>query len=368
MKVTPAMSSRVFVTGGTGFVGKEVIRKLVAEGYEVLALARTVDALPHDKKVPLVRHILKGDLAQLTTPKISAFMKEHSVDVVIHLAAVMNFYPEDEEHMWNINVEGTRKLAEASIEAGVKKVIYVSSTEAMGARPTPTSCPLIEEDPCIPHFVYGHTKRKAEDVLRGMGPKLPYVILRLTGVYGPGDNFAIYELLQSISYGLFFFVPKGDGKIMFIHIDDAVRGIMCTIPERKNILGNTYIISPDNCKTYSEAITFACQKLHRISPFMKLPIPVIRVITQFIGPVLNLGKKKIFLFKTETIDRMGEDRWYSNEKAKKELGFRPKYTFEGGLQHTINYMIQKGEVNTWYISPVMLFFLVCLLGTVYMLK
>jgi len=154
---------------------------------------------------------------------------------------------------------------------------------------------------------------------------------------------------------------------MFTHIDDVVRGIMCAIPNSKDTLGHTYIICPDNSKTYSEAITFACHKLNRISPFIKLPIPVIRVITQLVGPLLNLGKKKIFLFKPETIDRMGEDRWYSNEKAKKDLGFRPQYTFEEGLEHTINYMVRKGEVNTWYISPVMLFFLVCMLSTVYWL-
>jgi len=344
-----------------------VIKRLVEEGHEVLALARTVEALPHDKRVPLVRHILKGDLVQLSSPKISMFMEEHSVDIVIHLAAVMNFYPDDEPHMWNVNVEGTRKLAQASIDARIKKLIYISSTEAMGARPTPTNRPLTESDPCTPHFVYGHSKRKAEDVLRDMGPKLPYVILRLTGVLGPGDDFVSYELLQSISYGLFFFTPRGDGQVMFTHIDDVVRGIMCAIPDSKNTLGHTYIICPDNSKTYSETITFACHKLNRIPPFIKLPIPVIRVITQLVGPLLNLGKKKIFLFKPETIDRMGEDRWYSNEKAKKDLGFRPQYTFEEGLEHTINYMVRKGEVNTWYISPVMLFFLVCMLCTVYWL-
>jgi len=337
--------TRVFVTGGTGFIGKHLIRTLIAEGISVVALARDPSRLPAG-----VEAVLESDLLHLSIASVSDFLTNNNVDVVVHLGAAMQFYPKEKAYVWKVNVEATKKLATASAQARVKKFIFLSTTETMGGGKS-LSSPYDEETACSPVFYYGSSKLAAEQAIKETN-QLPYVILRATGVLGPGDDFVMYELIQTVSYGLLFFTPKNSGKVMFTHVHDIVAGIMCAIPHRRDILNKTYVLCPDTYMTYAEAIHYVSQEVHRISPFMELPIPVIRTVTYLLGPPLNLFREKRFLFKTDSVDRMGEDRWYSNEKAKQELGYKPKYNFQQAIGHTIKHMTEKGELCTWYISPV----------------
>eukprot|EP01111_Echinosteliopsis_oligospora_P015539 TRINITY_DN6174_c0_g1_i1.p1 TRINITY_DN6174_c0_g1~~TRINITY_DN6174_c0_g1_i1.p1 ORF type:complete len:214 (-),score=59.31 TRINITY_DN6174_c0_g1_i1:416-1057(-) len=199
----------ILVTGASGFVGKAVVNELLLRNKSVAVITRKIQAFPRANNTHDEVMTLQADLMVVSPSELRSYMKNNNVTTVVHLAGDMNFYPSGrrgESNMFKMNVEVTKKIAMACVEAGtVEKFIYVSSTEAMGGF-VGLSSPLSEDSECRPNFAYGESKLKAEqeisDCLKG---KLPYVILRPSGIFGPGDNFAIYELMKAIEWGLFFF-------------------------------------------------------------------------------------------------------------------------------------------------------------------
>ena len=92
--------------------------------------------------------------------------------------------------------------------------------------------------------------------------------------------------------------------------------------------------------------------LGRIQPFMKLPLAVVQITIALIGPIMNIGKSRVFMYHKNTVERMGEDRHFSNKKAKTELGFQPKYSIEDGLTHTVQWNFDHGGLVKQSISIV----------------
>jgi len=175
---------------------------------------------------------------------------------------------------------------------------------------------------------------------------MKYAILRPTGVFGPGDRFAGYELIKAVEWGLLFFVPgSGDLKLMFTHVDDVVEGIFCCFSCGEGALKETYIICPDRPLTLMAWLDVLSRELGRVKPFLHIPIPIVGLVMAALSPLLNIGKKRTFMFERETVRRMTEERWYSNEKAKLKLGFQPKWSIEAGLKDTIQSEYSHGSVH-----------------------
>jgi len=208
----------VLITGATGFVGKKLITHLRSHGdFKVRAFCRDRLALREYQDLD----IAEGDVLNISS--ISSALI--GVDVVVHLAAVMDFFPENKEHMYRTNVQGTRNVVEACTKNGnIKRLIYVSSTETYGAV---QGSPATEDSPYHPTSDYGRSKIEAEASLRELaGKKLPYIILKPSGIFGPGDDFVIFEMMQMVHHGILFFVPgSGDKHLTFIYIDDMVDAI-----------------------------------------------------------------------------------------------------------------------------------------------
>ena len=167
---------------------------------------------------------------------------------------------------------------------------------------------------------------------------LDYIILRATGslkcqflgmnrrfslgLFGPGDFYVIYELMQMVNQGILFFIPgSGTGRVMWTFIDDTVDAFMLSIQGGKP--KGTYIIASDfgtkdfiypskdfflAAPTTKEWLVALCQQMGRMQPMISIPIPVCKLVIGLIGPIMNLGKKKAFMYKSETIDRMEEGR------------------------------------------------------------
>jgi len=145
------------------------------------------------------------------------------VDVVIHLAAVMDFYPHDVATLYKTNVEGTRNLLTAFARSREGRTpgtfIYISTTETLGGVAKP---PGDEQTELRPVYEYGKSKVMAEMLVQEEAPRLGVVpiILRPTGVLGPGDFFTIFELMEMINSGLLCFIPgSGQAELMYTHVD-----------------------------------------------------------------------------------------------------------------------------------------------------
>jgi len=172
---------KAFVTGGSGHVGGNLVRELLSRGYEVDCLVRSDTRALDNLDVNLV----KGDM--LNPKDITPLMTDS--DVVFHSAAFVAVEKIQEDLMHKINVEGSRSIATAAVESGVKKMVYFSSVHAFEQQPT--SEPLVEARPLVSDpkaLPYDRTKAEAQKVVLGYRDQgLEVNVIHPTGIIGPYD-------------------------------------------------------------------------------------------------------------------------------------------------------------------------------------
>lgn len=160
---------KVFLTGATGFVGRGILERLMAEGHETVCLTRAAsrDRLPNSKDTHAKITQATGDLFD----KQSLIDAMQGCDAVIHLVGIIREQPGKGVNFSRIHVEGTKNVLEAAKQAGIKRFVHMS---ALGARHNATSA-------------YHRTKYEAEQLVIASG--IPYVIFRPSVIFGPGDEF-----------------------------------------------------------------------------------------------------------------------------------------------------------------------------------
>jgi len=172
---------KAFVTGGSGHVGGNLVRELLSRGYEVDCLVRSDTRALDNLDVNLV----KGDM--LNPKDITPLMTDS--DVVFHSAAFVAVEKIQEDLMHKINVEGSRSIATAAVESGVKKMVHFSSVHAFEQQPT--SEPLVEARPLVTDpkaLPYDRTKAEAQKVVLGYRDQgLEVNVIHPTGIIGPYD-------------------------------------------------------------------------------------------------------------------------------------------------------------------------------------
>lgn len=299
---------------------------------------------------------MKGDLTKIE-PLRTILQK---FDVVIHCAAQMDFAPSNIPAMYAVNVDGTANLAKAAASAGVKQFIFISSSETVA--PTLGEEPADETTEPNAAFEYGRTKIIAEQEVgyACQNSMMNYTILRPTGILGAGDVASAHQFFWAVNFGLFFFVPGSDAVpsalVCYTHISDVVKGISLTIGNPK-AYGQTYFLC-SNPMTYEQLIRRSCTELGRIQPFMRIPFGVTRAVIAATAPLFKFVFKRTFLFQPIMIDQMRVNRVYSNEKAKRELGWTPAYTMEDAVTDMIRVQKNTGLLTTHTVSPFALILMV----------
>ncbi|HWE34284.1 MAG TPA: NAD-dependent epimerase/dehydratase family protein [Solirubrobacteraceae bacterium] len=212
-------SVRVLVTGGSGFIGRQVVSELSAAGSYV----RVVDLQPHPD--PEVDAVL-GDIAE---PGIVEEALAGGFDQVVHLAAVTQVLNSlaQPDLAFRTNVQGTALLLEAARAVGVKSVAFASTNAVIG----PRDDAITEDTPLRPLTPYGSTKAAGEMLMSAYTASygLRCACLRLTNVYGPGmqaKDSIVARLMRAIRVGSTFEV-YGDGLQVrdYVHVSDVVAGI-----------------------------------------------------------------------------------------------------------------------------------------------
>src|SRR5437879_4522346 len=169
---------RVFVTGGTGFIGKRLVDAMLARGWDILALARSPE-----RARPLSERGIELVMGDLTSPE-SYVDRLKECDGVAHLAAVYEFGATDPARLFRVNVEGTRDILRAAADAGVPRIVYCSSVTALGCGPPGSVGDETREHHGNFPTLYEESKWRAHHVVRELapdgGPVSP-VISRLLG-------------------------------------------------------------------------------------------------------------------------------------------------------------------------------------------
>jgi nucleoside-diphosphate-sugar epimerase len=318
---------KVFVTGGTGFIGGEAVRQLRERGDVVVCLARNPDKAA--KLSALGCEIVSGDLGDAEA--IRAGMT--SCDAAVHAAAMyeVGIPAKQRPAMWEANVAGTERVLEAARDAGVAKVVYVSTVGAFGN----THRQVVDESYEHPgkEFTsyYEETKLEGHRIAKRMiEGGLPGVIVQPGGVYGPGDTSQVADLLQEFFAGKLVLMPFPEFGICLTHVEDIAGGILLAIDRGK--VGETYILSGP-VTTMREAIETVATATGRKAPKRAMPVGLMKAMTP-IGPLVGkmLGQPPNLRELISSADRV--TFWASHEKASRELGYAPRGMKEG-LRQTL---------------------------------
>lgn len=319
---------KVFVTGGTGFIGGEVVRQLRARGDEVACLVRTPEK--GEAVASLGCELVSGDLGDAGALRSGM----DGCDAVVHAAAMYEVGIPAKQHpqMWEANVAGTERVMKAALEAKVPRIVYVSTVGIFGN----THEQVVDESYEHPgkEFTsyYEQTKLEAHKIVDRMIAEqdLPAVIVQPGGVYGPGDTSQVADLLDQFFAGRLPLMPFPDLGICLTHVEDIAGGILLALDRGK--LGETYVISGP-ATTMREAIETVAAASGRKAPKRALPVPLMKAMIP-IGPLVGklMGQPPNLRELISSAD--GVTFWASYAKAERELGYSPRGLQEG-LRQTL---------------------------------
>ncbi len=309
---------RAFVTGGSGFIGRALVRQLRGRDDEVRALVRsTAQAALLEQ---LGCELREGDLASVE--RLRAQMA--GCDAVFHVAGIygVGIPPSDRPAMYAANVKGTANVLDAALVAGVARVVYVSTINAFGD----TERQVVDEGyrrPEPPRYVsyYDETKHlahlAAEERARAGAP---IIIVQPGGVYGPGDHSGIGALMTQAAAGRLRAVTFATLGMNMVHVDDVATGIRLAHDHGR--LGEAYVLGGE-ITTLGEIIRKAAAAGGQRPPRLTVPSWLVRAAAApvgLIGPLVgrrsNLGE---LISATDSVTY-----WAGDAKARRELGYAPR--------------------------------------------
>jgi nucleoside-diphosphate-sugar epimerase len=319
---------RVFVTGGTGFIGGEVVRQLRARGDDVACLVRTPEKAA--KLTELGCELVAGDLGDAEA--LRKGMEE--CDGLIHAAAMYEVGIPAKQHpaMYEANVTGSERVLGAAREAKVGKIVYVSTVGTFGNTHGETVDESYEHPGKEFTSYYEETKLEGQRIAERMiaDEGLPCVIVQPGGVYGPGDESQVADLLKEFFAGRLVLLPFPDLGICLSHVEDIAGGILLGLDKGK--AGETYVISGP-AVTMRDAIEMIAKVSGRKAPKRDMPTGLMKALTP-IGPLVGkmIGQPPNLRELISTAD--GVTFWASYGKAGRELGYAPR-GIEEGIRQTL---------------------------------
>jgi nucleoside-diphosphate-sugar epimerase len=315
------------ISGGAGFLGLHLARRLLADGHQV----RTLDVAPLDEP-ELERSVeeLRGDVRD---PSKTAALTE-GADVVVHAAAALPIQA-SRAGIWAVNVEGTANVLAGALDAGAR-VIVISSTAVYGV---PEKHPIEEDDPLIGVGHYGDSKIEAERVTEDFGRRgLEAVILRPKTFIGP-ERLGVFEILFDwIREGRRIYVlGRGDNRYQLLAAEDLVDAIMRA--SEADAAGETFNVGAKEFDTVRSDLQALID--HAGSGSRLQPVPVRPAEVALRGlELLRLSPLAEWHYKTAH-----RDSFVDVSKAERELGFAPRLSNAEALKQTYDwYLENRGRV------------------------
>jgi nucleoside-diphosphate-sugar epimerase len=317
---------RAFVTGGTGFVGGHVARKLRDRGDEVVALVRTPAKAGQLRE--LACEIVEGDLGDEDVIRKAVV----GCDGVFHVAAwyEVGIAESAKPAMFDANLKGTERVLDAAIDAGVGRIVYVSTVGVFGDTKGRVVDETFEREPTGFMSYYEETKFYAHELAKDrIGKGAPVVIVQPGGIYGPNDPSIIGTLIGMIRrFGLPFMVFP-DAGFNFVYVEDVADGIL--LAHDKGRTGEAYVLG-GQIVSMREALERILRAMGKKVPKRTLPEGVMRLGIPF-GPVI--GKLTgLPPNMRELLRNAGATFYATDEKARRELGYAPR-DLDVGLTETL---------------------------------
>lgn len=316
------------VTGGTSFIGKHLIRRLLEEeNARITLLVRDASKVPQDWQSRV--QVVEGDIRE----KRSLSMIPFEGSIIFHLAGEVN----NKSLFYDINVWGTENLITLAAPAKVKHFIHLSSVGVIGYS---GEGKINETTPCHPLNEYERSKHEGEKVLTEFCEKyqVPLTLLRPSTIFGEGSKSQSFlGWMKSIKNGTFRFI--GSKAIAnYIYVGDVVEALFL-ISKGDRTGKDVFIIS--DSKPIREFVHSAAEILGVEAPETSIPKWFALMVAGSLTPTMRFFRKT-FPLTISRVQALTDHRYFSAEKIEKELGFKPKFGIVEGLRKTLRWYEKEG--------------------------
>jgi len=318
---------KVLVTGGAGFLGKEIVKLLLNRGIEV----RTLQRGTYTELDELDVEILTGDISDADT----VLRASSGCDVIFHTAAKAGVWGSYESY-YQPNVVGTRNVLDACKKNNIQTLVYTSSPSVVFGGEDEDG--IDESAPYPDHFLshYSATKAEAEKlVMAANSEKLSTVSLRPHLIWGPGDKHIYPRIIERAKTGRLKLIDNNNKLVDTTYITNAAHAHMLAfdnLMNDKTCTGKTYFISNGEPLPMSEIIN-RFLKITGMPPITKKVSPnlayAIGVIMETVYKLLNITSEP---FMTRFVAKqLSVAHWYDLSAAKKDLGYQPLVDIDEGM-------------------------------------
>jgi len=319
---------RAFVTGGTGFIGGHVVRKLRERGDDVVALVRSPEKAT--KLRELGCDLVEGDLSSEEAIRRGV----EGCDSVFHIGAVykVGIPAKERQAMYDANVHGTERVLDAAIAAGAGRIVYVSTVNVFGDTHGETVDEAYQRDEAEGFLsCYDETKYRSHQAARDrIESGAPVVIVQPGGVYGPGDHSEVGNMIDQVRTGKLRAKAFPETGFNLVHVEDVADGIV--LAHDKGKAGESYVLG-GQLSTMGELVDKAAGIAGRKPPRLTLP-PTLVKLSAPLGPVVGPAMGFPPNFREAVKAAHNVTYWAKDDKARRELGYSPR-DLDTGLRQTI---------------------------------
>lgn len=327
---------KILVTGGTGFTGTHLTRRLLREGHQVTVVDNQPGLFSHELE-QLGATIMIGSVADRRLITRAAA----GCAIVYHLAAAFRKVNLARVEYRQTNVEGTRVVLDVASQNSVQKLVYCSTC---GVHGDVKEWPADESAPIAPADYYQATKYEGEIIVREFVERgLPAVIVRPAAIYGPGDPERFLMLFRRVQTGRFLMFGHGRAHYHPLYVDNLVDAFLLAAASQRR-RGEAYLIADEEYYTLNELVQAIGEALDvdvKISHYPFRPLWLAALLCEAVFKPLPAEPP---LFRRR-VDWFRQNRAFDIRKAKLELGYQPKIDLKEGLARTARWYRDHGYVG-----------------------
>jgi nucleoside-diphosphate-sugar epimerase len=317
---------RALITGGTGFIGSRLALRCLARGDEVRVLGLENTPAETENRRHLEEMGVEVFAQSITEAGLLPEILAGS-DVVFHLAAAQHEMDVPDQHFWDVNVQGTVNMLEASVEVGVRRFIHGSTIGVYGV----PQGRIDEESIPQPDNIYGVTKLAGEARVLAFGDRLSVLVIRIPEVYGPADR-RLVKLFRPVARGKFVIIGKGENLHHLIFVEDLVDAFLAAA-DHEAVKGQALLLAGPKPITTEEMVRAVARAVDRPPPRIHLPL----LPFSLLATAMELGLRPLGIqppLHRRRLDFFRKSFELSADKANRLLGFEPRTSFEEGARKT----------------------------------